>query len=111
MRVSIDSNASRLPAEVMASVHRIAREAVTNARRHAAGATGIELQVTCTRGLVRLQVSNDGAPVPAARTGGPGFGLTGMAERAAALGGRFAAGPLANGGWRVRAELPAQPAR
>ena len=50
VRVSIDSSASRLPAEVMASVHRIAREAVTNARRHAAGATGIDLQVTCTRG-------------------------------------------------------------
>ena len=109
VRVSIDSSASRLPAEVMASVHRIAREAVTNARRHAAGATGIDLQVTCTRGLVRLQVSNDGAPVPAARAGG-GFGLTGMAERAAALGGRFAAGPMATGGWRVRAELPTRPA-
>lgn len=109
VRVSIDADANRLPAEVMASVHRIAREAVTNARRHADGATGIDLRVSCTRGLVRLQVSNDGAPV-APRSAG-GFGLTGMAERAAALGGRFAAGPMANGGWRVRAELPTTPAR
>jgi signal transduction histidine kinase len=111
VRVSIDSAASVLPTEVMASVHRIAREAVTNARRHGAGATEIDLQVTCTRGLVRLQVSNDGAPVAPARPGTTGFGLRGMAERAAALGGRFAAGPMASGGWLVRAELPLKPAR
>ena len=110
VRVSIDSSASRLPAEVMASVHRIAREAVTNARRHAAGATGIDLQVTLhATGWCACRCSNDGAPAPPARPGG-GFGLTGMAERAAALGGRFAAGPLATGGWRVRAELPTRPA-
>jgi signal transduction histidine kinase len=103
VRLAMDTDASDLPAEVMASVHRIAREAVTNARRHAAGATSIDVDVRCRDGLVLLQVRNDGAPVP--RQSG-GFGLTGMAERAAALGGRFHAGPLPSGGWRVAAELP-----
>ena len=43
------------------------------------------------------------------RTGQPlpgGFGLRGMAERAAAMGGEFDAGPLPDGGWRVAADLP-----
>ncbi len=36
---------------------------------------------------------------------GGGYGLTGMRERAAQLGGTLAAGPDA-GGWRVRVSLP-----
>jgi signal transduction histidine kinase len=35
-----------------------------------------------------------------------GFGITGMSERVAAVGGTFAAGPRAGGGWQVRATLP-----
>lgn len=103
VRLEIDRGATRLPAEVLASVHRIAREAVTNARRHAAGATAIDVDVRCRDGMVVLEVCNDGAA--AGRSSG-GFGLTGMAERAASLGGRFHAGPLPTGGWRVAAELP-----
>ena len=103
VHLEIDNGAAQLPAAVLASVHRIAREAVTNARRHANGATAIDVDVRCRDGLVLLQVRNDGAP--AGRSSG-GFGLTGMAERAASLGGRFHAGPLPTGGWRVAAELP-----
>ena len=103
VHVDIDARAEALPGEVVASLHRIAREAVTNARRHAIGATAIDVNVVCRNGHVHLLVSNDGASVN--RSSG-GFGLTGMAERAAALGGRLSAGPLASGGWLVDAELP-----
>jgi len=103
VRLALDARAGTLPSEVVASLHRIAREAVTNARRHAIGATAIDVDVVCQNDQVQLLVSNDGNP--ATRPNG-GFGLTGMAERAAALGGRFAAGPLPTGGWRVAAELP-----
>jgi len=41
------------------------------------------------------------------RAGG-GYGLTGMRDRVLARGGHFDAGPAANGGWRVRAVLPAR---
>jgi signal transduction histidine kinase len=103
VRIAIDEAAAALPDPILASVHRIAREAVTNARRHAVGATSIDIDVRCADSCVQLLVTNDGSP--ASRSPG-GFGLLGMAERAAALGGDFDAGPLPNGGWRVEAELP-----
>jgi signal transduction histidine kinase len=103
VRLAIDDRSATLPDTVMASVHRIAREAVTNARRHSVGATNINIDVSCADGIVHLLVTNDGALV--SRSPG-GFGLRGMAERAAAMGGEFDAGPLPAGGWRVAADLP-----
>ena len=106
VHVVIDSRAETLPGEVVASLHRIAREAVTNARRHANGATSIDVNVVCGNGHVHLLVSNDGT---SASWSNGGYGLTGMAERAEALGGQLRAGPRPNGGWRVDAELPMVP--
>ncbi len=104
VRVDIDAQAESLSSEVVASLHRIAREAVTNARQHAVGATAIDVNVGVRNRHVCLLVRNDGAVANRA-TGG--FGLQGMAERAEALGGQFSAGPLPAGGWQVAAELPA----
>ncbi|CAN5795509.1 hypothetical protein BH24ACT6_BH24ACT6_20000 [soil metagenome] len=58
-----------------------------------------------------MEVTDDGTSGGANRAGPGGFGLTGMAERAEALGGRFTAGRLPSGGWRVRADLPVEGAR
>ncbi|MDR2378447.1 MAG: hypothetical protein LBD70_03345, partial [Bifidobacteriaceae bacterium] len=44
-------------------------------------------------------------------SGQAGFGLAGMAERVAALGGRLATGPTDDGGFMVRAVLPLAPQR
>jgi signal transduction histidine kinase len=95
-----------VPAGVDAAVHRIAQEAVTNARRHARNATRIEVRVSMDDTAVHLRVSDDGdlAPGPAAQV--PGYGLLGMRERAEMLGGAFAAGPAAQRGWIVTAQLP-----
>ncbi|MDR0625856.1 MAG: hypothetical protein LBG11_01135 [Bifidobacteriaceae bacterium] len=41
-----------------------------------------------------------------AGSGGGGFGLAGMAERVAALGGQLTTGPTPEGGFEVRAVLP-----
>jgi signal transduction histidine kinase len=60
--------------------------------------------VTGTPTEVQLTVSDDGA-----RTTGPtpaGYGLVGMTERAALLGGTLEAGPGPDRGWRVHAVLP-----
>jgi signal transduction histidine kinase len=102
--VSLDPAADRLPSSVTASLHRIAIEALTNARRHGAGATKVDVAVACGPQDVTLSVTNDGAVVTDRRQG---FGLVGIAERVAALGGQFDARPRPTGGWAVTAVLPA----
>jgi signal transduction histidine kinase len=101
--VSVDPAAEQLPGSVTASLHRIAIEALTNARRHGAGATKVAVAVACGAQHVKLSVTNDGAVVSHRQQG---FGLVGIAERVAALGGRFEAGPRPTGGWAVTAVLP-----
>jgi len=93
-----------LRSSVDAATYRIAGEAITNARRHARHATRVVVRVEGTGTGVRLTVDDDG--VGAGSCAAPGFGLTGMAERASLLGGTFSAGPRPGGGWNVTAVLP-----
>jgi signal transduction histidine kinase len=87
---------------VGAAVYRIAQESITNAVRHARHATRIDVRVTGERDRVRLTVLDDGEP---GATAPPGYGLAGMTERAALLGGTLEAGPTGRG-WLVTATLP-----
>jgi signal transduction histidine kinase len=54
---------------------------------------------------VRLTVRDDGESVHASSVAS-GFGLVGMTERAALLGGTLVAGPRLDHGWLVDAVLP-----
>ena len=111
----------RIPAATAQVLHRVVQESLTNVLRHAPGADTRVLLRT-EMGCVALVVENTPAPHPPgpqasdAHVGdgedGPvhrGFGLIGMRDRVTDLGGSFAAGPTPEGGWRVRAELPASP--
>ncbi|MFJ9717304.1 sensor histidine kinase [Streptomyces sp. NPDC101213] len=90
------------------AVHGIVREALTNTLRHAPGGAA-RVAVRRGDGVLELTVDN-AAPRGSAPSGigglGSGRGLTGMRERAAAVGGELTAGPRPDGGWRVRATLP-----
>lgn len=89
--------------EVGASAYRILQEALSNARRHAVGHPA-EVRARIEGGGLALTVTNtlDG-PL---RTGGPGHGLVGMRERAAAVGGSVRTGELEPGSFVVSAWLP-----
>jgi signal transduction histidine kinase len=105
VRVQVSSDVDAVDPAVSTALYLIAAEAVTNATRHASGATQVTVDVAASRGQVRLRVHDDGA----ARTAGSapvGFGLRGMAERATLLGGALQAGPDPDGGWSVEASLP-----
>jgi signal transduction histidine kinase len=88
---------------VETALYRLAQESITNATRHARNATCIRVRLSAESDDVRLTVHDDGAPSVRRSSG---FGLVGMAERAALLGGTLEAGPSAGGGWRVEAVLP-----
>jgi signal transduction histidine kinase len=110
VEVVVDGEVEELPAAVASAIHRMAQEAVTNARRHARHATRVVVRVATEDGSVRLTVHDDGVPT-AAGPRGQGFGLAGMRERADLLGGRCEAGPDPDGGWTVAAVLPRDPRR
>jgi signal transduction histidine kinase len=86
---------------------RVAREALTNAARHAPG-TAVIMTLDYTHGRVTLTISNPSpspGPGVAADQGG-GYGLAGMRERLQLIGGTLTAG-RSGGQWVVRAEVPA----
>lgn len=103
IELRLDGELDGLPPAVDAAVYRIVQESLTNARRHAAAATGVLVRVTGEPDRVRIEVRDDGAP---AVRGRDGFGLAGLRERAALLGGTLEAGPDGGRGWLVEAELP-----
>jgi len=87
---------------------RIVQEALTNARKHAAGAP-VELRLEGAPGHgLTIEVRN---PTPALATAEPkipgtGAGLLGLTERAALSGGRLEHGPDEHGQFRLHAWLP-----
>ncbi|HEX6360953.1 sensor histidine kinase [Actinophytocola sp.] len=84
------------------AAYRIVQEALTNARRHAPGAAvDVELRYG-TELKVRVRDNGPGPANP------DGHGLTGMRERAAAVGGTLRVGPAAMGGFLVEAILPVE---
>jgi signal transduction histidine kinase len=103
----IAGDVSSIPGHAARATYRILQEGLTNAIRHAPGAA-IQVTVACGDG-VRLEIVNHPPPAGAVGIGqlGSGHGLTGLAERTAALGGTIHSGPVPAGGWRLSAELPA----
>ncbi|CAN7332738.1 sensor histidine kinase [Knoellia sp. LjRoot47] len=106
VEVSLDGSLRGLARPVDAALYRLAQESVTNAVRHARGATCVAIVVCRESDAVRLRVTDDGETEPRLAAPEPGFGLLGMAERAQLLGGSLTAGPGPGGGWVVEATLP-----
>jgi signal transduction histidine kinase len=105
MRADIDlevDNAT-IPSAVGGAAFRIVQEALTNVLRHS-GASSASVRLRASPDALDIQISDDGRANGVGVT--PGHGLRGMAERAAALGGRVDAGPRDEGGWQVHAVLP-----
>ncbi|MEU7004740.1 sensor histidine kinase [Nonomuraea sp. NPDC046570] len=95
-----------LPAGLDLSAYRIIQESLTNTLKHA-GPTRAMVTISYPPGELRLEIVDHGPREgrPASAKGG-GHGLIGMRERAALFRGTLTAGPLAAGGYSVRAVLP-----
>ncbi|MFC3449617.1 sensor histidine kinase [Amycolatopsis speibonae] len=102
--VEVSGEQRPLPSAEVVSLVGVAREALTNAAKHASGRP-VSLRLLFTPSEVRLRVWNElGDTVRSEETGG--FGLTGMRERLALAGGTLTAGPD-DGRWTVEAVVRA----
>jgi signal transduction histidine kinase len=95
----------RLAPELETAVYRLVQEALTNVAKHA-GAKRVRVDVSAADGEVKLEIADDGTGFDVAVVDA-GFGLVGMRERVALMGGaiEIASG---RGGTTVRATLPAR---
>lgn len=110
--IRIEGSARPLPASVNMSAYRIVQESLTNVLKHA----------NAREARVLLRYDDDGLDVEIVDDGrvaqpvhGPdgelgGYGLLGMRERTALLGGTLSAAPSGEGGFAVRARLPLEQA-
>jgi signal transduction histidine kinase len=97
--------AQRLPEEVETALYRIVQESLTNVLKHA-HATRVSVLLTRKNGAVAAVVEDDGRGFDPSAVADRGFGLVGMRERVAALGGRLEL-ETGEGGTTIAAEVPA----
>jgi signal transduction histidine kinase len=114
--IELVGDVSELSRGVQLTIFRVAQEALTNTLKHAPRPTQALVALSAANGGVILEVTDTvAAAVPQTAATTPaesplpsgGRGLRGMHERAAAYGGQLEAGPLREGGWRVRLTLGA----
>jgi signal transduction histidine kinase len=101
-----------LPPGMENEILRITQEALHNVKKHA-GASSVKVQLEYSRNEIALEVRDDGRGFAAGNNGTPltsppgHYGLTGMRERAAAVGGTLEVTSEPGAGTTVRMRAPA----
>jgi two-component system, NarL family, sensor kinase len=106
VHLPISKRLGKLPINLEEGLYRIAREALSNVRKHAQAR---EVQVSLQRreGNVLMTVQDDGAGFNPWEEAPPGhFGIIGMGERASLLGGRLDVESHPGHGTLIRAVVP-----
>ena len=105
LEIDLDLDPTPVPEVVGGAAYRIVQESLTNVVRHAGSDATAKVRVAANNGSLEVEITDDGA---GASTTHEGNGLTGMRERAQALGGSFEVGTAPQGGFRVHAVLPSR---
>jgi signal transduction histidine kinase len=101
-----------MPPGTESEILRIAQEALHNVKKHA-GAGSVKVQLEYSRNEIALEIRDDGRGFAAANNGAPidsppgHYGLMGMRERAAAIGGTLEVTSEPGAGTAVRLRAPA----
>jgi signal transduction histidine kinase len=90
------------------TLYRVVQESLTNVAKHAGRGARATVRLCWAADAVEVSVVDSGGDSTVAGLPPGGFGLTGMAERAALSGGRLEAG-WSGGGFAVRLWLPVNP--
>jgi signal transduction histidine kinase len=104
--VSLETEESRLHPEIERTVYRLIQESLTNVIKHSEAAN-VNLEIAEAAGWIKLSVVDDGVGFdPAQITAG--FGLVGMQDRVALVGGKVSVESSPGAGTTVHAEVPAR---
>jgi signal transduction histidine kinase len=95
----------RLPEEVETALYRIVQESLTNVVKHAR-ARRVSILLARKNGAVKAVVEDDGEGFDPGEKTDDGFGLVGMRERLALLGGRLEVESAREAGTTIAAEVP-----
>jgi two-component system NarL family sensor kinase len=107
--VEADITPCHLAPHLEMCIYRVAQEAVQNAVKHSR-ARRVRIGLTCEPGTARLSVTDDGVGIPPAARARPWtFGLGGMAERAALVGGSLQISSTPGAGTEVLLTVPCEP--
>lgn len=107
IRVRVARRLEDLPASVQQVIYRVAQEALQNAAKHSQ-AKVVKLSVVRTDKVLRTRISDNGLGFQVGATAAKpmSFGLAGMRERAALVGGKLAVRSARKQGTTVILELP-----
>ena len=102
---TIEGETYPLPIQTKTALYRAAQEGLTNVRKHAS-ASAVQVALTYESERVVLTIGDNGT----GRRGeqAEGFGLLGLRERVALLGGSLEADDRPGGGFRLRVEVPVE---
>jgi signal transduction histidine kinase len=104
VELQVDGERRDLPVGIELSAYRVVQEGLTNALKHA-GRGHVGVHIRYGPGSLELEIADDGDGTPSDLPGG-GQGLVGIRERVALYGGELEAGPVEDGGFRLRVLLP-----
>jgi signal transduction histidine kinase len=108
--VLIAGEPRRLEPAVEHALFRAAQEGLTNIRKHAHASSATVTLDFRARARVRLEIADNGEGAQAAASQAratPSFGIAGLRERVALLGGTLSAAPRDGRGWLLVVEVPA----
>ncbi len=108
VELTIQGEIDDVPPAIAHCIYRAVQEGLTNACKHARADTMV-IDIKADGGYVVVTITNDNRSdrtLPKVDLGSGSFGLIGLRERVELLGGGMDAGPLPDGGWRLRLVIP-----
>ena len=104
-RVAVSESVGRLANQTETTVYRVVQEALHNVAKHAQ-AKNVTLQLAKDGNVLSLVVQDDGVGITHGPVVGRNFGLAGMQERVAMLGGTAKVASAKNKGTRIEVKVP-----
>ena len=104
-RVAVSDTVGRLSNQTETAVYRVIQEALHNVAKHA-NAKNVTLQMNRDGDRISLVIQDDGVGITHGPVAGRNFGLAGMRERVAMLGGTAKVASAKNKGTRIEVKVP-----